>query len=145
MGDRNAAPEFRVCGQCYLNDLVDNIRVAFKFDKRDLEQVKLQRSIHAFRAVETNKTGVDGNAGILSLRPRIVSSSTKINRVFRYKRPVAIKDEWLELPVLPATLSQANNVRGLHISPLDSQIHKLEAQTLINQKFHAEAALRVTL
>jgi hypothetical protein len=61
VGDRNAASEFRVCGQCHLNVLVDNIRVAFKFDKRDLEQVKLQRSIHAFRAVETNKTGVDGS------------------------------------------------------------------------------------
>jgi hypothetical protein len=80
---------------------------------------------------------VDCHVCILASRTGFIGGTAKVDAVLGYERPVPVKNDLLQLPVLPTPFADPGNMGRLVVAALPSTFRQLCAQTLVNQEFHA--------
>ena len=79
---------------------------------------------------------MEENIGKLPSGLRIVRVTAKVHTVPRYKGPVVLQDEGLQLPVFPTCFPHPDNMRAFHETATVGDCNQIQTQTFINQKFH---------
>lgn len=97
--------------------LIDKIGISIEFAQRLREQFDLEIAEHAVWTVQADKAGVQVDAGILPLLAGARCLTPKIDRVSRDECPIALDNQGKKIPVLGASTTQPDDVRGLSVAP----------------------------
>ena len=79
---------------------------------------------------------MDRHIGILASRTGVIRRTAKIYAVLGYQRPVPVKNDLFQLPVLPTPFADPANMGRLVVAALLRTFCQFRAQTLVNQEFH---------
>src|SRR3974377_796281 len=80
---------------------------------------------------------MDCHAGILASRTGYILGAAKVDGVLGYERPVPVKNDLLQLPVLATPFADPGHMGRLVVAALLSTFRQFRAQALVNQEFHA--------
>src|SRR5271170_2140468 len=127
---------FIQANEVYFNDLVEEVIWIGDLLECALKELALDLGGHSNRAIDTDQPRVEIDVGRRSARRGIVCRTAEVRAVPRDERPVSVKNEGCQFPVLPARLAHPYDVRTLRETGVDCNFYKIQTQALIDQKLH---------
>ena len=125
-------PQAAVVFERDLQHPVHKVGVGLQLVQRQPEEFDLQVEVHAGWPIEADEARVNPDAGILPFRTGPVGRTSEINGIFGDECPVAIEDEWLELPILQSSAAQPDDVAGFAEPPGVGELCQFRAQTFVD-------------